>query len=173
MSTAYTTDTRVRLFLGTDRVTALGDRDESGAIDTGLMDDAIARIGNRIDGALGTRYTVPFAATTASPATPGQVADLADLGVGMLLYKWLAPSSPDAKTLREDFEGEDGAHGLLGRYRTGDEIIPGAAEAAAETAQRSASYESIGTSIAGALDASGSRTGAWSQTDSTDQADGI
>ncbi len=164
MATAYTSDARVRLFLGTDRVTKLGDRDGSGTIDTGLMDDAIARAGNRIDGALGTRYEVPFEAT---PDAPGQVADLADLGVGMLLFKWLAPGDPDAATLTKDFEA------LLKAYREGDEVIPDGTLIEADEGTRSTAYESIGTAVAGALDAGGSRTGAWSQTTSTDQAEGI
>jgi hypothetical protein len=166
MSTAYTTDARVRLFLGTDRVDKLTDRDEDDAVDSGLMADAIARIGNRIDGALGARYSVPFAAIGDATPTPGQVSDLADLGVGMLLFTWLAPGEADTKTLTDSFEA------MLKAYRTGTEVVPGAALIAATDGTRSCAYESIGTSLAGATDSS-SRTAAWSQTDSTDQAEGI
>lgn len=149
----YTTQARVELFLGADRVTALGDRDSSGAIDTGLMADAIERICNRIDGALGGRYSMPCAAITDSTATPGQVADLCDLGVAMLLYQWIAPSSSDAKQFRLDFEGEKGDAGQLGRYRTGVEKVIGLALLTdTADAQRPLTYESVANEWSGRAD---------------------
>lgn len=172
MAHPYTTQARVELFLGAARVAAIGDRDESGALDTGLVADAIERVCNRIDGAVGNRYAVPFVAVT---ATPGQVQDLADIGVAMLLYDWLSPSSADAKSFRIQFEGDDGSKGLLGRYRTGAEIIVGATDVDANTGARSVGFESTGTTVAGAIDSAGERTTAWSQDDaiSTEQANGI
>lgn len=136
------------------------DRDDDGTEDAGttdtdnvsVVDDAIERICNRIDGALGTRYVMPCAAISASPATPGQVSDLADLGVSMLLYEWLAPASKDAETYRLRFEGKDGDGGMLGRYRDGTETISGLSLVDGDEAYRPLTSESAGLFIAGRVD---------------------
>lgn len=173
MAHPYTTDARVRLFLGTVRVETLGDRDNSGTIDTGLMADAIERACNRIDGALGVRYSMPCAAITDTPATPGQVADLADIGVAMFLYQWLEPKSDDYIEFRDAFQGDDGKGGQLGRYRDGDEVVIGLAELGADVGDESAAHESIGTITAGGTDIQGNRTSAWVVDSTTDQTRGI
>ena len=144
MAHPYSTQARVELYLGADRVTALGDRDDSGAIDSGLMTAALERVANRIDGALGVRYSVPFASLT---DTPGQIQDLTDVGVGALLYEWLAPASPDAKLLRSMFEEQ------LKAYRDGQEVVVDADLLSdSADARRPMTYESAGTTFAGRVD---------------------
>lgn len=176
MAHPYTTAARVRRLLGPTRATTLLDRDDDGTEDAGvvatgsvaLVDDAIERTCNRVDGALGGRYTMPCAAITDTPPTPGCVADVTDVGVAALLYEWLAPTAQDAKTFRAQFEAQ------LKAYRDRDEVVPGLAELAADHGTASVAFESIGTAAAGALDADGDRTGAWSQdSTTTDQARGI
>lgn len=153
MAHPYTTQARAMLFLGEDRVDALGDRDDDGSLDAGLVADAIERICNRIDGALGGRYSMPCAAITDTTPTPGQVADLCDIGVAMLLYQWISPASADAKQFKLDFEGENGDAGQLGRYRTGAERVVGLALLSdTAEAQRPLTYESAGTEWSGRMD---------------------
>lgn len=173
MAHPYTTQSRIELFLGAQRVAELTDRNDDGVLDSGLVTAAIERICNRIDGALAPRYAMPCAGIGDSPATPGQVSDLADLGVGMLLYAWLAPKSTWAERYRVDFEGEDGDAGQLGRFRAGDEDVVGLAERGADTGAGSVAYESIGTLAAGGVDSVGDRRSAWVVNDTTDQTRGI
>lgn len=161
---AYSTVQRVRRFLGPDRALAVLDRDGDGSEDPGttgtgsvsLVDDALARVANRIDGAVGGRYTVPFAAITDSTPTPEYVSDLTDLGVAALLYEWLQPNSDDAKAFRERFEEQ------IKAIQKGVEVIPGGAEKSATRGDGSVAWESQGTHAAGAVDSSGNQTAAWS-----------
>lgn len=172
---AYSTVQRVRRFLGPDRALAVLDRDGDGSEDPGttgtgsvaLVDDALARAANRIDSALGTRYTVPFAAITDSSPTPEAVSDLTDLGVATLLYEWLQPNSDDAKAFRAQFESQ------LKAYRSGDEVVVGAAELPSSSGGQSAAYESIGTRVAGGTDDLGNVNVAWVSTSTKDQTRGL
>lgn len=172
---AYSTVQRVRRFLGPDRALAVLDRDGDGSEDPGttgtgsvaLVDDALARAANRIDSALGIRYSVPFAAFTDPTPTPESISDLTDLGVATLLYEWLQPNSDDAKAFRAQFEA------MLKAYRIGDEVVVGGPELPAESGGESVAYESVGTRAAGATDNLGNKNVAWSSSTSTDQGSGI
>lgn len=181
MAHPYSTVERVRRLLGPARAADLLDRDGDGAEDAGtaatgnvaLVDDALERIANRVDGALGPRYVMPCAAITDTPATPGQVADLVDVGVAMLLYQWLEPKSDDYIEFRDLFQGEDGKQGLLGSYRDGTEVVIGLAEKTSDEGDASAAHESIGTYTAGGTDSTGDRKVAWATDRTTDQTRGI
>lgn len=181
MAHPYSTIERVRRLLGPTRCVTLLDHDEDGAEDaaaapTGsvaLITDALERIANRVDGGLGARYSMPCAAITDTTPTPGQVSDLVDLGVAMLLYQWLAPKSADYIEFRDLFHGELGDEGQLGRYRDGVEAVIGLAELGADRGDESAAHESIGTVTAGGTDIQGNRTSAWVVDSTTDQTRGI
>lgn len=152
MAHPYTTLARLQSFLGTDRMRALTDRPEVGTLDTDLVAAIIERICNRIDGAVGNQYQVPFAAVTDSTPTPGQIQDLADIGVAWKLYEWLLPSAADAENFRVQFEGKDGDGGMLSRYRMGTEIVIGGVAVAGAQNYRPVAYEAAPPMVSGRID---------------------
>jgi len=92
----YSTEARLELLIGADRVASLLDRDDDDADDTGLYAAVIERACNHIDARLAQRWSVPFAATTDTPATPGLIADISDHLAAAHLYARENPESQDA-----------------------------------------------------------------------------
>uniref|UniRef100_A0A6H1ZRD1 Uncharacterized protein n=1 Tax=viral metagenome TaxID=1070528 RepID=A0A6H1ZRD1_9ZZZZ len=84
---AYTTYAKVILLLDTDTVEKLTDDAEAGTYASGVVNECIAWAGNRIDAYAGAKYSVPFAAITATPATPELISDIA---VDLTVYRLYA-----------------------------------------------------------------------------------
>lgn len=128
MAHPYTTRARLDALVRPARMVALLDVDQDGTEDSGVFTDAIERAANAVDADLARLYSVPFAAVTDSPATPGIISDLTDYYAAAWLFRvGGAPNSADADALMAEYTR------LLGRIRAGEAAVPGAAEAAADS----------------------------------------
>lgn len=147
MAHPYSTVERLRRYLSSRRALDLLDRDIDGREDAGaaesgsvaLADDVLERAANSIDAALGRTFSVPFAAITDVPATPGQIADLCDLRATMFLYQWVAPASDTLKELAKEYAD------YIDNFVSKKWGIPGAAFADSEDSQMLVMHESAGT----------------------------
>lgn len=82
----YTTEQDMVDRFGQDELIQLTDRSNTGAIDTTVLDDAIADAGNEIDSYLGGRYTLPL--STVPPVLNRVCAEIARYR----LYTFEAPA---------------------------------------------------------------------------------
>jgi len=71
----YATLDDLRAAFGEDELLAITDRDNTGAVDAGLAEEALARAASEADSYLARRYAVPVAA----PAPPVLVAAVCDI----------------------------------------------------------------------------------------------
>lgn len=165
MAHPYTTSARLRRLVAgkSERLLALLDRDGDGVADTDgttpVLDDVIERACNRIDGALGMAYSVPFSTTS------GPVADMADKLAAAELFFWIDPESADGKRYLDEVEGD------LEMYRTRKWAIPNATPIDPDTGRTGVRYESIGTVTAGGS-TNGSTTATYTS-ETVDQTRGI
>lgn len=128
MAHPYTTRARLDALIRPDRMVTLLDVDQDGVEDSGVFTDVIERAANGVDADLARFYVVPFDAITATPATPGIIADLTDYAAAVLLFQiGGAPSSEDAKNFLARYDA------LLERITSGRAAVPGATEAAADS----------------------------------------
>lgn len=104
MAHPYSTEARLELLIGADRVGQLLDRNRDDVDDVGLYDAAVERACNSIDARLAQRWVVPFAAITDIPASPGLISDIADHLTAAHLY---ARENPEAQDV-EYHQGEAG-----------------------------------------------------------------
>lgn len=127
MAHPYTTRARIDALLRPTRVVRLLDVDQDGVEDSGVFTDVIERAANLVDADLAMVYVVPFDAITATPATPGIVADLTDYAAAVWLFRiGGAPNSADADAFQALYDG------LLADIRAGRRAVPGATPVAAE-----------------------------------------
>lgn len=156
MAHPYTTETRLKRPVAgkSERLLSLLDRNRDGVADSdgtwSVLEDAMERVANLIDGRLGMVYSVPFASATAASTngyavTYGLVSDLCDLGVKALLYAELDPGCDEATKAEERFDD------MLADILAGTVIIPGATKVDAGTGRRSFAFESLGTEYAGGV----------------------
>lgn len=153
MAAPYCTVEQLRALEGAARALALLDFDEDGSEgdegDSGTGNvDPFEAVGEdtdtSIDARLGTRFVVPFASLT---STPAQVQQLAKWGRLAELYERLAPEGADAKKWRKKFDD------ALSAYAKGTWAIPAATLITdTATAARPMTHESAGTVYAGRID---------------------
>lgn len=96
---AYTNEASLLKRLSAARLLELQDRDEDGVADAGVLDAAIARAGRIIRLHLRQRYgssVDSIAEITDSPATPGEVQEVADDLTLWDLYAYWNPDGLDA-----------------------------------------------------------------------------
>lgn len=136
MAHPYTTRARIDALLRPTRVERLLDVDQDGDEDSGVFTDVIERAANLVDTDLARIYSVPFAAITDSPATPGIISDLTDYAAAVWLFRvGGAPNSADADAFQALYNG------LLEGILAGRRAVPGATPVAASGGAVAMVYE--------------------------------
>lgn len=142
MAHPYTTRARVRIAAIAHEMTDWVDANGDGVEDSGVVAGHIEKACNRIDGALGQRFSTPFA-STAGVADAGLLADIADeLTIAFMLRRIDRPRA-DAIMAQADAE--------LAKIATGETYISATARDA-DTRRGGVRYESAGTFAAGRTD---------------------
>lgn len=149
MAHPYTTRARVRIAAVAHEMTDWVDANGDGVEDSGVVPGHIERACNRIDGALGQRFSTPFAAT-AGVADAGLLADIADeLTIAFMLRRVDRPRA-DAIMAQADAE--------LAKIASGATYIDATLRDADER-RGGVRYESAGTIVAGNVDGNYTSTG--------------
>lgn len=142
MATKYVAEATVRGRLG-GRAPALLDRSGGGAEDPGLLTDIIDEMGAIIDARLDQRLQTPFAAITATPATPDIISRIAlHLALSDVYAYW----EPDGRDATTHF---DKADTWLNEILAGNLDVPGATRQTAAKARGGTAYEASTPTYAG------------------------
>jgi uncharacterized protein YlxW (UPF0749 family) len=127
MAHPYGSNTTIEETIGKDLQDALATLDAT-ITEANALAKAREDADNEVDAALAQRYEVPFAAITATPATPGVVTTISDYLTAAILYEKRHPGSPFATSYRAS------ADRLLARIVDRTYAVPGATEVDADEA---------------------------------------
>lgn len=149
MAHPYTTRARVQVAAIARDLASIADRDRDGAEDPGVLAGCIERACNVIDGELGKRFEVPFAATD-GVASAGQLADIADELTIVFLLRPIDRAHADSI--------EAMAMAALAKIARGDTYI-NATERTVHRRRGGVKVLSAGTKVAGRVDGNYSTNG--------------
>ena len=150
----YSTDAQAEGIVGVSRLAGIASL--SGSVPADVIAQARSDADAEIDAALASRYVVPFAAVTDTPATPAIVQSLSTWLTASNIYLTREADGDETKVWRAKAEQ------VLARILDGQYSVPGAAEHGAEDAAVGMTYDSDYKPLVSGRDSSGNdRMGSW------------